>query len=45
MNNPWIDLPAQTPYVLEIDSHIIREMDIRYNEKKFEVALDLIPEP
>jgi hypothetical protein len=45
MDNPWSQLPAQSPFVLEIDRKAIDQYNQSVHDHNRRVVVESIPEP
>lgn len=45
MDNPWKNTPLESPYILEQDRYLIREMNYKYGDSLRKIQTQLLPEP
>ena len=43
--NPWVEVPAEPPYVLPCESELIRRYNERHSVEKYRLQLNVLPEP
>jgi hypothetical protein len=45
MNNPWIDLPFESPFVIKDDWSAIEDFNSKNKQSDYEIKTSLFPEP